>query len=291
MKKRKWPVLLAALCLLAVWCARGVWVSYHDPVVRRWEVPLDTLTVPVRAAVLADLHDRDFDEGNQTLLDLTAAAEPDLILLAGDLLNDVSPDSHVVTELVENLTAIAPVYFAWGNHELDYMAAGHEALAAEVEAAGAVILEKNWVDLTVNGAELRLGGLYGYAFAQDDHNTCDPARMDPEVYQFLTDYQDTDRCKVLLSHRPDSFALGEASATWEVDLVISGHDHGGQVVLPLLGGLYGGDQGFFPEYVHGIYEKDNIRLAITSGLGSQQQRLPRFRNPPEIMVLDLTPGT
>lgn len=196
-----------------------------------------------------------------------------------------------VTELVTGLAEIAPVYFAWGNHELDYMAAGHEKLAAEVEAAGAVILEKNWVDTTVNGAELRLGGLYAYAFAQDDHNTCDPSRMDPEVYQFLLDYQDTDRCKVMLSHRPDSFALGEASATWDVDLVISGHDHGGQVVLPLLGGLYGGDQGFFPEYVHGIYEKDNIRLAITSGLGTQRQRLPRFRNPPEIMVLDLTPGT
>ena len=89
----------------------------------------------------------------------------------------------------------------------------------------------------------------------------------------------------------DSFVLGEASGTWHVDLVISGHDHGGQVVLPLLGGVFGGDQGYFPTYIHGIYEKDNLRLAITSGLGSQRERLPRFRNPPEIMVLDLVPGT
>ena len=107
------------------------------------------------------------------------------------------------------------------------------------------------------------------------------------MYGFLTRFQDTDRCRILLSHRPDSFALGEASVTWNVELVISGHDHGGQVVLPILGGVFGGDQGLFPAYLHGLYEKDNIRLAITSGLGSHGQKLPRMWNPPEIMVLDL----
>ena len=92
----------------------------------------------------------------------------------------------------------------------------------------------------------------------------------------------------MLSHRPDSFVFGAASATWDVDLVISGHLHGGQVVLPLLGGVFGGDQGLFPRYVHGIYEKDRLTLAVTSGLGSQPERLPRFNNPPEVMVLDLS---
>ena len=290
-KKRGRIWLPAAVCLLALWLVRGVWLSYHDPVVNRWQVPLERLTAQVRAVVLSDLHDRDFGDENRVLAELIAGEDPDLILLDGDLLNDYSENADTVTALVQQLAEIAPVYAAWGNHELGYLAAETSPLREELEAAGAVVLDRSWADLTVNGAELRLGGLYDYAFAQDDFNTCDPGRMNPEVYAFLRDFQDTDRCRVMLSHRPDSFVLGEASGTWHVDLVISGHDHGGQVVLPLLGGVFGGDQGYFPTYIHGIYEKDNLRLAITSGLGSQRERLPRFRNPPEIMVLDLVPGT
>ena len=197
---------------------------------------------------------------------------------------------RLLNEIVRNKEKVHEVYFAWGNHELDYLARGTSDLEAELTEAGAVVLDQEYADITVSGQPIRLGGLYAFAFASDDHNTCDPARMDPEVYGFLREYEDTDRCKILLSHRPDSFVVGEAAAAWDVDLVISGHDHGGQVILPLLGGLYGGDQGLFPEYVHGIYEKDNIQLAITSGLGTHGELLPRFRNPPEMMVLELKPN-
>ena len=63
----------------------------------------------------------------------------------------------------------------------------------------------------------------------------------------------------------------------------------GPAVGALLGGVFGGDQGMFPAYVHGICEKDGLTLAITSRLGSQREAPPRFRNPPESMVLDLLP--
>ena len=85
-----------------------------------------------------------------------------------------------------------------------------------------------------------------------------------------------------------SFIFGDASQVWDIDLVISAHNHGGQVVLPFAGGLYGGDQGWFPQYVHGLYHKDNLRLFITSGLGTDREKFPRFNNPPEIAVLDVT---
>ena len=290
MRRRIWmgAILLRAL---ALWTAAGVRQSYRDPVVRTWTVPVQHLSAPVRAVVMADLHNRDFGEDNRVLEELTADAEPDLILLDGDIVNADAADAGVAVSLALALKDIAPVYYAWGNHELDYLSAGTSPLREELEAAGAAVLAREWTDLTVNGAALRLGGLYDYAFNMDDFNTCDPERMDPEIYDFLTAFQDTDRCRIMLSHRPDSFIFGEAAATWDVDLVISGHDHGGQVVLPLLGGVFGGDQGLFPAYVHGICEKDGLTLAITSGLGSQREVLPRFRNPPEIMVLDLIPET
>lgn len=290
MRRRIWMGAILLLAL-ALWTAAGVRQSYRDPVVRTWTVPVQHLSAPVRAVVMADLHNRDFGEDNRVLAELTADAEPDLILLDGDIVNADAADAGVAVSLVLALKDIAPVYYAWGNHELDYLHAGTSPLREELEAAGAAVLDRECTDLTVNGAALRLGGLYDYAFAMDDFNTCDPERMDPEIYDFLTAFQDTDRCRIMLSHRPDSFIFGEAAATWDVDLVISGHDHGGQVVLPLLGGVFGGDQGLFPAYVHGICEKDGLTLAITSGLGSQREALPRFRNPPEIMVLDLIPET
>lgn len=276
-----------ALAGALLWCAWGLWSSCHDPVVRRWQVPLPGISQPVRLAVLSDLHDWTFGDGNDVLEELTAAQEPDFILLDGDLLNADSKDSRRVCALVQALRRIAPVYYAWGNHELVYLERGTSPLKEELEAAGALVLDREYTDLEVRGSAIRLGGLYDYAFARDDTCSCDPAHMDPDVVSFLREFQDTERCRILLSHRPDSFVFGAASATWGVDLVISGHDHGGQVVLPLLGGIWGGDQGLFPAYVHGLYEKDAMRLAITSGLGTQRESLPRFRNPPEIMILEL----
>lgn len=285
MRRRVLTLSLLAALLLAIWCGWAIWRSCHKPVVRTWEIAAG---VELRLAVLSDLHDVSFGTDHAELIALVAGQEPDLILLDGDMLNGTSAGPDTVLTLVDALTEIAPVYYAWGNHELEYLDRGTSPLKEELEALGITVLERNYVDLEIRGASIRLGGMYDYAFALDAENSCDPARMDPEVYAFLTEFQDTQRYKILLCHRPDSFALGAASATWDVDLVISGHDHGGQIVLPLLGGVFGGDQGLFPDYVHGVYTKDQILLAVTSGLGSQPERLPRFNNPPEVMILDLT---
>ena len=286
MRRRIW-IGAALLLALVLWMTAGVRQSYRDPVLRVWTVPVKHLSAPVRAVVMADLHNQDFGENNRVLAELAAAAEPDLILLDGDIVNADAADAGVAVLLVRAVGDIAPVYYAWGNHELDYLSAGTSPLREELEAAGAAVLDREWTDLTVNGAALRLGGLYDYAFAMDDFNTCDPERMDPEIYDFLTAFQDTDRCRIMLSHRPDSFIFGDASSVWKVDLVISGHNHGGQVVLPVLGGVFGGDQGYFPKYIHGMYQKDQMQIFATSGLGSHSEKLPRINNIPEIAVIEL----
>ena len=103
----------------------------------------------------------------------------------------------------------------------------------------------------------------------------------------LEEYVDTDRYLIMCAHRPESFYPLESTEQWKIDLILSGHLHGGQVILPFLGGLYGGDQGWFPEYVHGMYEKGNFQMFVTSGLGSNRQKLPRFNNPPEVAVLTI----
>ena len=123
------------------------------------------------------------------------------------------------------------------------------------------------------------------AYALDGDNSAE--NLTGDVRDFLEEFQNTDRYKIMLCHRPDSFVFGDASDYWKIDLVISGHDHGGQVVIPFKGGLYGGDQGWFPPYVHGLYRTGRIRLFVTSGLSSEKQKLPRWNNRPEIAVLNV----
>lgn len=271
------PVVLAAYILISLW------VSANYIVVREYAADTGKGTNGIRAVVISDLHDHRFGGDNRELAEKIRQTEPDLILMDGDMLNAGSSDASVPVELIRMLKDTAPVYYAYGNHELSYMENGHPELAEELEDAGAVVLDKEYTDITVNGSEIRLGGMYDYAFGLNGNNDADAAPADTK--KFLTDFQDTDCLKIMLAHRPDSFIFGDASRTWDVDLVVSGHNHGGQVVLPFLGGLYGGDQGWFPEYVHGLYQKDGIQLFETSGLGSDRQKLPRFNNPPEIAVL------
>lgn len=260
-----------------------IWISYNYLVVKDYLINIKSENQPFTAIVISDLHDHQFKDNNEQLVRKIEQTQPDIILMVGDMLNSGSEDSSVPCSLIDQAKKIAPVYYALGNHEKDYMGNGHPDLIEELESAGAIVLEKKYVGIEINGALVRLGGMYDYAFGLDGDNTALSAPED--VLVFLEDFQDTDRIKIMLSHRPDSFIFGDASEVWDIDLVISGHNHGGQVVLPFFGGLYGGDQGWFPTYVHGLYEKGNLQMFITSGLGSDRQKLPRFNNPPEVAVL------
>ena len=278
-------IILLIILLLAVYILISLWVSVNLLTVREFTSEFG-VEHPVKTVVISDLHDHEFGEDNEKLVEKIRQISPDLILMDGDMLNAESENVDVPLTLIEALRDTAPIYYALGNHEIGYIENGHSELTEQLEEAGAVVLDKEYTDLDVNGTQIRLGGMYDYAFGLNGNN--DAAAAPDDTLNFLQDFQNTDRLKIMLAHRPDSFIFGDASKVWDVDLVISGHNHGGQVVLPFLGGLYGGDQGFFPEYIHGMYEKDNFQMFVTSGLGSDRQKLPRFNNPPEIAVLSIS---
>lgn len=287
--KRTAKILFALLAAVIVLCGWGVWRSYTAPVCREYSVSDSAICREVRIVLISDLHEHSFGTDHEELVRMIREERPDLILMAGDFLNSNSRSSNTLIALARALTQIAPTYFSMGNHDRDFAQRTATDLTAELAAVGVRVLELEYEDILVEGQAIRLGGLYDYAFALDSWNSTDPENMDPQIYGFLMDFQDTDRFKLMMSHRPESFVLGQACQTWDVDLVVCGHTHGGQVVLPVLGGLYAPDQGFWPEYVHGLYEKDGVELLVTSGLSSNPKLLPRFCNPPEIAVLTLTP--
>lgn len=286
-KRRSWLIAIIVFFLLIIGLGVSIYVSYHCLMVREYSYSSDgKISQDLKLVVLSDLHGHEFGEKNEKLIEKVIQQEPDLILLDGDFLNEDSEDSSVPVDLVRALCDIAPVYYALGNHEIAYMEDGHPELMQELSEAGAVCLDLEYQDIQIKGEVIRLGAMYDYAFGLDGEDSAEA--VDPEIRSFLEDYQDTDHLKIMMAHRPDSFIFGNASSVWDVDLVVSGHDHGGQVVIPFLGGVFGGDQGYFPEYIHGMYQKDQMHIFVTSGLGSHGEILPRINNIPEIAVLHIT---
>ena len=286
-QKKLSKIILITLSLFLLYILTSLWLSTNHLSIHSYNFPTAKTDQQVTLAVISDLHGHEFGRDNEALAERIKGQSPDLILMDGDFLNADSDNADIPCDLIRRLIKTAPVYYALGNHELSYIENGHPELVDELQESGAVVLDKEYVDLEVRGTAIRLGGMYDYAFGLDGSNSAAAAPEDAKV--FMEDFQDTERLKIMMSHRPDSFIFGDASSYWDVDLVISGHDHGGQVVIPFLGGIYGGDQGWFPEYVHGMYQKDEMHLFVTGGLGSHDQMLKRFNNFPEIAIIKIEP--
>ena len=254
-----------------------------------YTVALQNLSSPLRLVLLSDLHGRSFGRENSRLIAKIQEQSPDAIFLDGDMI-DRSADSADVQELlrlIERLHEIAPVYFAPGNHELEYMQTD-ASLLTQVAEAGAVVVNDSYVDVTIAGQPLRIGGTMGHAFyfgrSEEEFSSS------PE-YQFLKAFEDTDVPKICLAHMPDTFIFNGAYNLWNVDLVLSGHTHGGLIRLPFIGGLYAPMQGWFPEYDRGYFRLgEHMQMVISSGL-SGHGIIPRINNLPEIVVIDLVPET
>lgn len=228
---------------------------------------------------LTDLHNYQYGAENRRLINKVKNEFPDVIFLTGDMLNADEERTDILTNLIQQLVKIAPVYASLGNHEIEYMQlSGNRDLIAQMEEAGAVVLDKEYIDMEINGQEARLGGVYGYVLSPDD-------KEDPEQ-TFMEEFQDTDRFKILLSHVPEGLLLWKSMEQWDVDLVFSGHVHGGQVRIPFVGGLYDPEEGYFPTYTKGMFECGNGTMILSAGLGSSRG-VPRVNNLPELVVCEV----
>lgn len=263
-------------------------MSYKCLTVTDYKIRSSKIEETTKIVLISDLHNHQFGKANKQLVNKIKKQDPDLILLDGDILNEDGKNANIAVDLVRSLAKMAPVYYAWGNHETDYMKHKTSDLRQELKEAGARVVEKEYEDLKIRDNKIRIGGLYEYAFAVDGEGNMSKKDMSSKVRDFLTDFEDSDAFKIMLSHRPDSFIFGHAADTWKIDLVVSGHAHGGQVRILGKGGLYGADQGWFPKYVDGIHHFKTVKnMIITRGLGSDTEKLPRFHNIPEIVVIRL----
>ena len=277
-KRRPWGRRILILLLLALLCAGFFRWSNHSLQVERFTFSSPRLPEGFDGCtivVLADLHGAVFGADNQRLLETVSSQAPDVILLAGDLLDRFreTPHSYAV-DLGQRLAAIAPTYFVTGNHE--WALPDVPALKEALTEAGVTVLDNRFVTLERGGDQILLAGVddpNGYA----DQKT--PEELAEEVHAAWGD-----GFWLLLAHRNNLFA--PRYSRLGADLVISGHGHGGMIRLPFTDGLISVERTLFPSYTAGFYEENGSTAFISRGLGNSG---PSFRlfNRPEVAVLTL----
>lgn len=248
-------------------------------ILRTYTVVSPKLTAEVRLAVVTDFHSS--DNADDVVAMVTSCA-PDAVLMVGDMFDDdiANRPTERTLSLMRQLSAQYPCYYVSGNHEA--WTGEMDALYQQTEEAGVTVLRMSSGVLTVRGQRIALCGI------PDPYEMVFSGAPDTEeqLRQALEDVDSAD-FTVLLAHRPELLAK---YAQFPLDLVVSGHAHGGQVRIPgVLNGLYAPNQGWFPKLAGGAYTQDGTTLIVSRGL-AVRTRLPRIFNRPEVVLVRCVPA-
>lgn len=270
--KRK-NYLLWTVILLAI--VAGVKVYIDTNTFKVHTVHLETEKLPAGSELtmlqISDLHNKVFDEGNKGLTETAVTLDPDIIVLTGDLVDRKTKDFRDVFAFVEKLTSFhGHVYFVTGNHEWDHPRV--EELLNGLKERDVAVLNNRNVLLEHHHETIRLVGVDNVSTHHENMREAF-VNIRPDEYT------------ILLSHAP---TVVDKYDHLPADLILSGHTHGGQVRLPLIGAVIAPDEGFFPTWDKGIYEfSDHQYLYIDSGLGTSIAPI-RFLNQSQVSFIAIT---
>lgn len=275
MRKKHWWILPA----LAILVALALIALDERLILRTYTVASPKLTAEVRLAVVTDFHSSD---NADDVVAMVASCAPDAVLMVGDMFDDDTQNrpTERTLSLMRQLSAQYPCYYVSGNHEA--WTGEMDALYQQTEEAGVTVLRMSSGVLTVRGQRIALCGIpdpYEMVFsgAPDTEEQLRQAMENVDSADFT----------VLLAHRPELLAK---YAQFPLDLVVSGHAHGGQVRIPgVLNGLYAPNQGWFPKLAGGAYTQDGTTLIVSRGL-AVRTRLPRIFNRPEVVLVRCVPA-
>ena len=273
-------VVAAVLLALIIWTAWGNTALELNP----YLISSDRLPEAFdgyRIAHVSDLHNAEMGKDNEKLLDMLREADPDIIAITGDIIDSRNTDIDIALQFTKAAMEIAPCYYVTGNHEA--RASEFDKLKEGMIELGVAVLEDGRIELEQSGKTISLLGVKDPSF-QTDYLFGDSETVIQGKLQEIINEEET--YTILLSHRPELFEVYRES---KVDLVLSGHAHGGQFRLPFVGGLVAPNQGLFPKYDAGLYTEENTNMIVSRGIGNSI--LPfRFNNRPEVILIELKYG-
>lgn len=274
MKKLAVFILLVLLVWGGIWGSNN-WIQTTEYTVASEELP--QAFAGSRIVQVSDLHNATFGRNQSSLIKKVKSADPDAIFLTGDLIDSNRYDLAASLVLVDALVEMSEVYYVTGNHEVASNQV--EEIIRALQERGVTVLTDDSVEWEKGGESIQIAGI-------------DDSLMEPDVHeeeatrQSLANAQLTEDFTLLLAHRPEYLPIYAES---NVDVVFSGHAHGGQIRIPGIGGLIAPGQGWFPKVTEGIFEVDRSQMIVSRGLGNSTFPV-RIFNLPEIVVVTLEKG-
>jgi len=244
-------------------------------VIRTYTIESDKVLKDIKIALVTDLHSCDYGPEQKILIEAINKEKPDVVLLGGDIVDDILPENKADEFLFQiTNTKAYPVYYVSGNHE--FWSGRIDSIKEKIESYGITILEGDTVTTVIKDQTICINGI-----------------DDPEIGELQFENQmnhcfkssDNKYFSILLAHRPeriDTYLRGD------FDLILAGHAHGGQCRIPgILNGFCAPNQGFFPRYAGGEYGFDHTTMIVSRGLSIEKKLVPRIFNPPELLIIDI----
>ena len=281
-KKRTKTITLSvigiALVLLIVWIAWGnnaLELNSYSIASNSLPKEFDGFCI----AQVSDLHNAEMGKDNEKLISMLADAEPDIIVITGDMIDSRNTKVDVALNFAEQAVKIAPCYYVTGNHEV--RVDEYSDLKVGLIELGVTVLEDAKTQIGLSGESITLVGVDDPSFQTDYLFGDDETVMNSELNELISE---EDGYVILLSHRPELF---DTYVENKVDLIFSGHAHGGQFRIPFIGGVVAPNQGLFPKFDAGIYTEGNTNMVVSRGVGNSI--IPfRVNNRPEVILIELT---
>lgn len=237
-----------------------------------------------RILQVSDLHSKVFWSDNSYLKNKIDGSNPDIVVFTGDMIGTMDENWDDALELMSYVGGKYESYYIVGNHEQNLLEELDNWLA-EVDKTGVKALMNEQADIERNGSKIRLCGLYFHLMYYKDVN--DESLADimftEEKMEKLLGTKEDGVYTVVLAHNPVYF---ETYAEWGADLVLSGHMHGGVIILPFAGGMLSPEKEFFPEYYGGRFTEGGSEMIVNRGL-SKGAGIPRVFNLPELTLIEL----
>lgn len=240
----------------------------------------------VKIVHISDLHSKVFGNNNKVLVKKILKLKPNLILVTGDLIDTSGVNIDDMLELLKTLTLKVPTYYILGNHENRLK--NQNEFIKKIKSSGIKLLVNEIETTNIKGNTFNILGLNENQGSYQNYIERRLGKYSYKNYRELfNELEEKKGFKIVLSHYPENFSLiGEASYNkYKFDIMFSGHAHGGQFIIPFIGGLYAPGQGIFPKYFSGLYEEKNS-LIVSRGLGPSRFPLRLF-NRPEIILLEV----
>ncbi len=226
---------------------------------------------------VSDFHNTKSKTLTRDLIEAIKEQRPDIIVLTGDLIDSNKTDVEAAINFIKSINNVAPIYYVSGNHEANI--SSYTQIKEQLAENRVVILDNKTEVLKINKSEINLIGI-------DDPEMADENMVsDSEIIKSELDRAkyNENKYSILLSHRPELF---DTYVNKGLNLILTGHAHGGQIRVPFIGGIIAPNQGFFPKYTNGMFVEGKTMMIVSRGIGNSI--LPfRINNRPELVIITL----